>query len=191
MDSGGAHKSLRDRGGCIVPLETSEPSLTTLKQLKRDRPIEYRWDFILSKREEGARKYSWITLFLDIVEAAYLGNEFEYEGRSFKLKPTLVMPYDFLKRTSKADTEYERLLGSLDPRFKEAADSEMYRRGEGWISRGVGGYYGTRIRRIESGDRTYLLPVISEQPSVGIDTSSIQNKTTVIGFCFIADQNAG
>jgi len=79
----------------------------------------------------------------------------------------------------------------LDPRFKGLARTEVYRvKRKGWIKQGLDGYEGVKIRRIKVGEEVFLLPVLSDRPSVGIDTSFISPRTTVIAFCFLPDSKA-
>jgi len=137
------------------------------------------------KRESG-----WIKLFLSIIRDAYLGKKFIYKGRTFNLKPTLVTPYDFSRKIRHPTNDYEKLLVSLDPRFKDAARAEVYRKTKGWIAQGLQGYHGTRIRRVKVDKNIFLLPGLSDKNSVGIDTSSIEQKTTIMAFCFIPDYEA-
>jgi len=66
-----------------------------------------------------------------------------------------------------ADSEDERLLRSLDSRFKRKAKSEMYRRGSGWIARLL---QQKRIRRLQVDRETILVPILSSD-TVGIDTN--------------------
>jgi hypothetical protein len=139
---------------------------------------------------ESDKELGWINLFLSIVRASYLGLEFVYKKRTFNLKPTLVTPYDFSRKIRQPANEYERLLASLDPRFRDAARAEVYRRRKGWIAQGLQGYHGMKIRRVIVDKDMFLLPVLSEKSSVGIDTSSIEQKTTVLAFCFIPDYEA-
>jgi len=125
----------------------------------------------------------WIELFLDIIEKAYLENDFQYDQLTFRLQPTLVTPADFHRRTFGSSlTSYESLLKALDPVFKSLATSEVYRVRTGWVARSLKGYNGRRIRRIVVGDKVFLLPYLSNQPSVGIDTSGCGNNDTVPSF---------
>ncbi|MCS4540787.1 MAG: hypothetical protein HY929_00460 [Euryarchaeota archaeon] len=131
-----------------------------------------------------------IRLFLEIIRSAYYGGKFEYKDITFNLEPTLVSPSDFIRKISQPKTAYENLINSLDTDFKEAAHSEMYRSERGWINQGLQGYEGLKIRRIEFGKKTFLIPVLSN-PAIGIDSSGIENKSTIFAFCFIADPKAG
>lgn len=47
-----------------------------------------------------------------------------------------------------------------------------------------------RIRRVKIDKSLFLLPVLSQSRSVGVDSSSIENKTTILAFCFIPDHEA-
>ena len=130
----------------------------------------------------------WIDLFFDIIERAYLGSEFKYGKQTFKLQPTLVQPADFYRRTFGSSlTSYESLLKALDPNFKSLASSEVYRVRTGWIAQGLRGYKGRKIRRIQVGGDIFLIPDLSKQPSVGIDTSGLGNSDSVIVICSIPD----
>lgn len=132
----------------------------------------------------------WIKLFLSIIHAAYLGGKFQYKNKTYQLEPTLVNPYDFSRRIAHPSNEYHKLLADLDPTFKDLARTEVYRRNTGWIAQGLKGYHGQRIRKIKHGKEIYLIPVLSNNSSVGIDTSSIEQKTSIIAFCFIPDAEA-
>ena len=142
------------------------------------------------KNKDSQRGSEWIRLFLSIIRDAYLGNRFTYEKRTFDLEPTLVTPYDFSRKIGQPTNDYERLLASLDPRFKEAARAEVYRKGRGWIAQGLQGYHGMKIRRVRVDREVFLLPVLSDRSSVGIDTSCIEERTTILAFCFITDHEA-
>lgn len=138
-----------------------------------------------SRKESG-----WIQLFLSIIRDAYLGGRFVYKDKKFNLEPTLVTPYDFSRKIRHPKNDYESLLASLNPSFKAAARTEVYRRRRGWVALGLQGYHGIRIRRVTVGKSVFLLPVLSRRNSVGIDTSSIEDKITVLAFCFIPDYEA-
>jgi len=144
----------------------------------------------LTRRPENSQTPQWIKLFLSITRAAYLGERFVYEGKTYDLQPTLVQPADFYRRIPRPSTQYEKLLYSLDPTFKHVARSEVYRVRSGWVSQGLKGYDGLKIRRVRVGGDSFLLPILSDSPSVGIDTSTIYPKTTVIVFCFFPDPAA-
>ena len=138
----------------------------------------------------SGQRILWIKLFLSIIRAAFLGERFVYKGKIFDLEPTLVKPSDFYRRIDHPSTQYEALLNSLDLRFKNLAKSEIYRVKGGWIAHGLKGSYGMKIRRIKVGKETFLLPVLYDKPSIGIDTSSIRPNITVIAVCFIPDYEA-
>jgi hypothetical protein len=134
------------------------------------------------------RNPRWIDLFFEIIEKAYQGREFVYENETFRLDPTLVRPADFHRRTfSSSPTSYESLLKVLDPGFKSLASSEVYRVRTGWIARGLIGYNGHKIRRIAIDEDLFLIPDLSQTPSVGIDTSGLGNNETIIVVCCIPD----
>ena len=141
---------------------------------------------VRKRREENG----WAKLFLSIIRAAYLGDKFQYNNRTYNLKPTLVNPYDFSRRIIHPSNDYYRLLASLDAHFKDLARTEVYRKNTGWIAQGLKGHHGQRIRRIKYGKEVFLIPVLSGNSSVGIDTSSIEHKTSVMAFCFTPDAEA-
>ncbi|MCL1976720.1 MAG: hypothetical protein FWG55_01215 [Candidatus Bathyarchaeota archaeon] len=127
-------------------------------------------------------------LFIDIIEKTYLGTNFQYSGETFRLTPTLVKPADFHKKPAEVQTAYDALLKTLDPAFKTLATSEVYRANTGWITKAVNGYKGHKIRKITVGEEVYLLPNISKQATVGIDTSGCRdNLNTVMVVCSIPD----
>ena len=130
----------------------------------------------------------WIDLFFDIIEKAYLGIDFQYKKQIFRLQPTLVQPADFYRRTFGSSlTSYESLLKALDPTFKSLASSEVYRDRTGWIAQGLKGYDSRRIRRIKVAGDVFLIPDLSKQRSIGIDTSGLGNNDSVIVICSIPD----
>lgn len=138
------------------------------------------------------RSYKWIDLFFDIIEKAYLGREFAYGSDVFRLRPTLVRPADFHRRTFGSSlTSYESLLKALDPDFKTLASSEVYRVRTGWIAQGLKGYNGHRIRRLDVGGEFFLVPDLAHSLSVGIDTSGFAHDDTVIVVSSIPDYEGG
>jgi len=131
---------------------------------------------------------TWIDLFFDIIEKAYLGIDFQYGKQIFRLRPTLVQPADFYRRTFGSSlTSYESLLKALNPTFKSLASSEVYRDRTGWIAQGLRGYNDRRIRRIKADGDVFLIPALSKQRSIGIDTSGLRNNDSVIVICSIPD----
>jgi len=144
----------------------------------------------LMKDVKTRKESSWIDLFLSVIRAAYLGERFTYKDRTFNLDPTLVAPYDFSRKIRRPSNDYEELLASLDPNFKDAARAEVYRRRKGWVAQGLQGYHGIKIRRVKVDKNIFLLPVLSDRKSVGVDTSSIEQKIGILAFCFIADYEA-
>lgn len=140
-----------------------------------------------NSKSKDSQKPRWIRLFLSIIRAAYLGERFTYKGNDFDLEPTIVKPSDFHRRIASPSTRYELLLNSLDPQFKYLARSEVYRVRRGWVKQGLNGYNGMKIRRVKVENDVILLPILSDKPSVGIDTSFIQPMTTVLAFCFLPD----
>jgi hypothetical protein len=129
----------------------------------------------------------WIDLFLDIIEKAYLGSDFQYDRQTFRLEPTLVTPADFQRRTVDSHSSFESLLKTLDPVFKSLASSEVYRVKTGWVARGLNGHNGRKIRRVTIGTDIFLIPDLSKQPSVGIDTSGCDNNESIMVICSIPD----
>jgi len=142
------------------------------------------------KNTKSQRESGWIKLFLSIIRDAYIGKRFAYQNKTFNLKPTLITPYDFSRKIRHPTNDYEKLLTSLDPHFKEAARAEVYRKTKGWIAQGLQGYHGIKIRQVKVDKNIFLLPVLTDKNSVGIDTSSIEQKTTILAFCFIPDYEA-
>jgi hypothetical protein len=138
------------------------------------------------------RSLTWIDLFFKIIEKAYLGREFTYGNDVFRLQPTLVRPADFHRRTfGPSLTSYESLLKALNPDFKTLASSEVYRVRTGWIARGLRGYNGHKIRRINVGGEFFLVPDLAHSLSVGIDTSGFAHDDTVIVVSSIPDYESG
>lgn len=130
----------------------------------------------------------WITLFFEIIEKAYLGNQITYKNETFRLQPELVQPADFYRRTFGSSlTSYESLLKALDSKFKSVARSEIYRAKTGWIAQGLKGYNGRKIRRINVNDNVFLIPDLSQRRSVGIDTSGLGRNESVIIISCIPD----
>jgi hypothetical protein len=78
-------------------------------------------------------------------------------------------------------------LKALDPTFKSLASSEVYRDRTGWIAQGLRGYNDRRIRRIKADGDVFLIPDLSKQRSIGIDTSGLGNNYSVIVICSIPD----
>lgn len=134
-----------------------------------------------------AKDQNWIDLFFEIIEKAYTGSRFTYKNQSYQLKPTLVKAADFYRRVSTPDSSFTSLLKNLDVTFKTVARSEVYRAGTGWIDQGIKGFNGKKIFRISVGRDSFLIPDFSSGRSVGIDTSGIGNKETVIAICCIPD----
>jgi len=144
----------------------------------------------LTKNTKTQKESGWIKLFLSIIHGAYLGRKFVYKKKTFNLNPTLVSRYDFSRKIRHPTDDYEKLLTSLDPRFKDAARAEVYRKRKGWIAQGLQGYHGMKIRRAKADKNIFLLPVLTHKNSVGIDTSSVGPGTTFLAFCFIPDYEA-
>jgi len=123
-------------------------------------------------------------MFFDIVRAAYLGEEYRLGTTIFKLSPRIARPYDFSRRTIRKADEYERLMSSLDSRFRDAARSDLYRRDTGWLDRGK---RDCKIRVIEIDDEPHIIPTLVQEKTVAIDTSTINNSAMVLGICNIPD----
>lgn len=136
----------------------------------------------------SGRNPKWIGLFFEIIERAYLGQQFTYGRDTFRLQPTLVRPADFHRRAFGTSlTSYESLLKALDPDLKTLARGEVYRVRTGWIAQGLKGYAGHKIRRIVSDKDVFLVPNLTCGPAVGIDTSGLGNDDTGIVICSIPD----
>lgn len=61
-------------------------------------------------------------VFINIIRNAFLGSPFDYKKETFKLKATMVSPYDFLRKIEKPKSAYERLLVELERDFKVNAE---------------------------------------------------------------------
>lgn len=123
-------------------------------------------------------------LFLGIVRAAFLGEKYQYGSKTFNLSPCLAQPYDFSRKKLKSSNEYERLLSTLDKKFRDAAKSDLYRKNTGWLYRGE---QGRKIRAIKINGAHYILPILKPERTVAIDTSTINNNSMVVGFHCIPD----
>ncbi len=135
-------------------------------------------------------------IFYGIIHAAYCGESYSYSDNSYDLKPRLVEPRDFYRKIERPSDTFEQLMTELDPAFKTAAKNEMYRSEKGWIDQGI---QQNKIRRIsfpmeeDAGkkERMFLIPVLSPQPTVGIDSSGIVDNEYLYAFCFFEDAIAG
>ena len=116
-----------------------------------------------------------------------MGNDFQYDRQTFRLEPTLVVPADFQKRTINSHSSFDSLLKALDSNFRSLATSEVYRANTGWIAKGLSGYDGRKIRRVAVGKDVFLIPDLSKQPSIGIDTSGCEDGNSIIVICSIPD----
>lgn len=125
-------------------------------------------------------------VFIDITRKAFLGLPFDHKNETFKLKPTMVSPYDFLRKIEKPKSEYERLLLKLERAFKVNARTEMYRKERGWIAQGVSQ---KAIKNIDMDGKTLLIPILS-LPAVGIDTSGLDDSLVIV-FCVLDNFGAG
>lgn len=119
-------------------------------------------------------------IFLNVTRNAFLGETFDYNRRTYKLKPTIVTPYDFLRKIEKPSSEYERLLNRLGKDFKENARTEMYRKKRGWIAQGV---LQREMKRIDMEGKILLIPTLSA-PAIGIDTSGLEDSSVIVVCCF-------
>jgi len=125
-------------------------------------------------------------VFIRIIRKAFLGLPFDYKNDTFKLKATMVSPYDFLRKIEKPQSEYERLLVKLERDFKVNARTEMYRRERGWIAQGVSD---KAIKKSDINGKTLLIPILSS-PAVGIDTSGLDDSLVIV-FSFLDNFAAG
>ena len=135
----------------------------------------------MSQREKTR---AWMETFFDIVRAAYLGEEYRLGTTAFKLSPRITRPYDFSRRTAKKADEHERLISSLDSRFRDAARSDLYRKDTGWLDRGK---RDRKIRVIQIDDELHIIPTLVQENTVAVDTSTINNSAMVLGICNMPD----
>jgi len=125
-------------------------------------------------------------MFYEIVRAAYLGESYRLGSMVFNLSPHIVRPFDFSRRTKSAD-EYGRLISNLNKRFRDAARSDMYRRSTGWIALGE---REAKIRTVEINDELHVVPILSCDRVVAIDTSTIDHNMMLLGIFNIPDYQA-
>jgi len=126
-------------------------------------------------------------LFIEIIRAGFQGLRLSYKNDFFSLEPTLISPYDFIRKIKKPSSQFEELMISLNEGFKREARTEMYRSGRGWIDQGI---YQKLIKKITIEKKTFLIPVLSS-PAVGIDSSGLQDRSSTIIFSFLDDPKAG
>jgi len=126
-------------------------------------------------------------LFIEIIRAGFQGLRLSYKNDFFSLEPTLISPYDFIRKIKKPSSQFEELMISLNEGFKREARTEMYRSGRGWIDQGI---YQKLIKKITIEKKTFLIPVLSS-PAVGIDSSGLQDGSSTIIFSFLDDPKAG
>ena len=131
---------------------------------------------------------SWYQLFLAVLRAAYEGTT-SFGGRVYVFEPRLLRAYDFLRKRDSPQDKFDEFLSSLDPRFFDVAKSELYRKGKGWIDRSIQSG-DARLSELEDEDR-YLIPRYSKDRTVGIDTTSIDERVRAIGIFVIPDASAG
>lgn len=96
--------------------------------------------------------------------------------------------YDFLRKIESPQSQYEKLLASLDSSFRSAAKSEIYRKDTGWLARGV---VQGRIRIVKFNDDMRILPLLRPRRTVGIDSSTVGNSMSVLIFAFLPDYSIG
>lgn len=125
-------------------------------------------------------------IFLNIIRNSFLGEPFDYDNKTYKLKPRIVAPYDLLRKIEKPSSEYEKLLYGLGENFKENARTEMYRKKRGWIAQGI---TQRKIKKISVSGKTFLVPTLSPL-AIGIDTSGVDD-SCVIGVCYLDNYDAG
>ena len=75
--------------------------------------------------------------FINIVNELYAGVDFTHPGETIRLPPTILQPYDLISVIREPQNDYERYLSSLPTSFRATARAELYRRGTGWITRGI------------------------------------------------------
>lgn len=131
-------------------------------------------------------RLGYFDIFLNVIQNYFLGKPLDYGDRTYRLKPTMVTPYDFLRKIEKPSSEYERLLSRLGKGFKENAKTEIYRKERGWIAQGISQ---RKIKKIDIDEQIFLIPILSP-PAVGIDTSGV-NGSSVIAICCFDNYNAG
>lgn len=128
-------------------------------------------------------------LFTEVVRCAFLGGKQVVNGKNYTLQPTIIRRYDFLRATPAfgSKSEMNRLFSDLPSDLKSTARSELYRTSKGWIEKS---YSEKKIKQFQIGEEFFVVPILSEKPAVGIDTSSDQNDTYVC-FTFFDNYKAG
>jgi hypothetical protein len=84
--------------------------------------------------------------------------------------------------------KFDEFLSSLDPRFFDAAKSDLYRKEKGWIDRSVQ----SRDARLSGteGEHRYLIPRYSTDRTIAIDTTPIHERLRAIGIFVTSDASA-
>lgn len=131
---------------------------------------------------------SWYQLFITVLRAAYEGRA-SFGGQVYAFEPRLLRRYDLLRKRGPPRDKFDEFLSLLDPKFFDVAKSELYRKEKGWIDRSVQSG-DARLSDTEDEDR-YLIPRYSKDRTVGIDTSSIDERVRAIGIFVIPDASAG
>lgn len=121
--------------------------------------------------------------FIKTVNDLYRGVEFTYAGRTIKLSPTIISPYDLISDVKEPKSDYERYLASLLPAFKATAKSELYRSESGWIARGISD---RKIVAFNDNGIHKIAPVLDPQKAVGIDSSK-----NIIAICCFDNHASG
>jgi len=121
--------------------------------------------------------------FIKTINDLYRGIEFTHADHTTRLPPTILSPYDLISDMKRPKSDLERYLTSLPSAFRATAKSELYRRGGGWIARGISdrrivAFYDDGIHKIA--------PVLDPQKAVGIDSSS-----NIIAVCCFDNHASG
>jgi len=124
-------------------------------------------------------------IFVRAINDAFFGCDFKYKGKYRKLNPIILSTNDILKKITEPVIPFDMYLKSLPDSFKENARSEMYRKSTGWIPRG---FNKKKIISYSIDDKTYLVPLLST-PTVGIDSSGLNNSRTIV-ICFLDNCDA-
>jgi hypothetical protein len=120
--------------------------------------------------------------FLSVVHNCFRGGQIEYESKTYSFSPRILKPYDLIKKRQGKD-EFEKYLDSINSKFSEIAKSELYRKGRGWIKKGV---EDKKIRTVEIDGELFILPRSITENSIGIDTSE-DDEWKYIGLFIIPD----
>lgn len=98
----------------------------------------------------------------------YLGCDFRYDQQTISLNPLIFSPYNILRDIKTPVTPFEKYVKHLPSDFLSNSRTEMYRKGRGWIDRGIN--EGKIIKFIEGGE-TKIVPVLHPGRTVGVDSS--------------------